>query len=157
VCNDSNPCTDDSCAPATGCVYVNDNTNSCSDGNLCTTGDVCLAGACIGTPLPEPVEVTDVFLDRIEGVTTVQWAAQPAGLHYDISGGSVLDLVPDNGVFAATCIGNDVAGTPYVDTRPDPPTDDGFYYLVRAQHVCRTGTYGTTSAGDQRTPTNPCP
>ena len=45
-CNDNNPCTDDSCNPATGCVYTNDDTNSCTDGNACTN-DVCVGGACV--------------------------------------------------------------------------------------------------------------
>ena len=52
VCNDNNPCTDDTCAPTTGCVYTNDNTNSCSDGNICNGTETCLAGVCqAGTAL----------------------------------------------------------------------------------------------------------
>ena len=47
-CDDGNPCTDDSCNPATGCVHV-PNSASCSDGNPCTD-DACVAGACVGTP-----------------------------------------------------------------------------------------------------------
>ncbi|MDI7269060.1 MAG: hypothetical protein QME96_13810, partial [Myxococcota bacterium] len=48
-CRDTNPCTDDSCAPATGCVFAN-NTASCNDGNACTVEDRCSDGACAGTP-----------------------------------------------------------------------------------------------------------
>jgi len=49
-CNDENPCTDDSCTPATGCVNT-DNSAPCDDGNACTTGDVCADGSCTpGTP-----------------------------------------------------------------------------------------------------------
>ncbi|MDD5307886.1 MAG: hypothetical protein PHU25_11250 [Deltaproteobacteria bacterium] len=48
-CDDANPCTDDSCDPATGCVHVN-NTDPCDDGSACTMGDVCLNGACVGGP-----------------------------------------------------------------------------------------------------------
>ncbi len=44
-CNDTNPCTDDSCDPATGCVHTN-NVNACDDGNACTTGDTCGGGIC---------------------------------------------------------------------------------------------------------------
>ncbi len=47
VCNDGNVCTDDSCNPATGCVYTN-NAAPCSDGNPCTTGDTCSGGTCVG-------------------------------------------------------------------------------------------------------------
>ncbi|HEX7476759.1 MAG TPA: hypothetical protein VF331_03060 [Polyangiales bacterium] len=45
VCNDGNPCTNDSCNPTTGCVSVN-NTATCDDGNPCTLGDVCSGGTC---------------------------------------------------------------------------------------------------------------
>ncbi len=49
VCNDNNLCTDDSCNPATGCVFTN-NTNPCDDGNVCTTSDACSGGSCAGGP-----------------------------------------------------------------------------------------------------------
>ena len=45
VCDDKNPCTDDSCDPATGCVNTA-NTAKCDDGNACTTGDVCADKVC---------------------------------------------------------------------------------------------------------------
>ena len=51
TCGDSNQCTDDTCNPATGCVYTNDNTNVCSDSSACTSGDHCSAGACVTTPV----------------------------------------------------------------------------------------------------------
>src|SRR5262249_36416696 len=50
-CNDNNPCTDDSCDPATGCKHVN-NTAPCNDGNACTTNDTCSGGTCVGGPAP---------------------------------------------------------------------------------------------------------
>lgn len=37
-CNDSNPCTADSCNPATGCVHTNDNTVCCANGMQCANG-----------------------------------------------------------------------------------------------------------------------
>jgi len=46
-CNDNNVCTDDTCDPATGCVYTN-NMGPCSDGNACTTSDACSGGSCVG-------------------------------------------------------------------------------------------------------------
>lgn len=48
VCNDQNPCTDDSCDKQSGCVYAPNNANPCEDGSLCTTGDFCDAGQCQG-------------------------------------------------------------------------------------------------------------
>jgi len=50
VCDDGNPCTDDSCVSATGCVFT-PNANVCDDGDLCTENDVCSAGVCAGTPI----------------------------------------------------------------------------------------------------------
>jgi nitrite reductase/ring-hydroxylating ferredoxin subunit len=38
-CNDGKACTDDSCIPASGCKFTNDNTNTCDDGKACTTGE----------------------------------------------------------------------------------------------------------------------
>ena len=49
-CDDANPCTDDTCDPAVGCVHTN-NTSPCNDGQLCTVGDTCSGGACVGTPV----------------------------------------------------------------------------------------------------------
>ena len=46
-CDDGNVCTDDSCDPATGCVYA-PNSHACDDGNACTIGDSCSQGACVG-------------------------------------------------------------------------------------------------------------
>ncbi len=47
-CDDTNPCTNDACAPADGtCSHIN-NTASCDDKNACTSGDLCSAGACVG-------------------------------------------------------------------------------------------------------------
>lgn len=49
VCNDNKDCTDDSCEPATGCVFTNDNTNTCTDNDVCTLTDQCVSGACVGS------------------------------------------------------------------------------------------------------------
>ena len=50
-CNDSNPCTADSCNSATGCIFV-PVSGGCDDGNACTGGDACAAGACqAGAPI----------------------------------------------------------------------------------------------------------
>ena len=44
-CNDYNPCTEDSCDPASGCLHQPAD-GACEDGNFCTTGDHCADGAC---------------------------------------------------------------------------------------------------------------
>ena len=45
ACDDSNPCTDDACDDAVGCVYEA-NDAPCSDGNACTINDACSDGQC---------------------------------------------------------------------------------------------------------------
>ncbi len=51
VCNDENPCTDDMCDPATGCVYPPNDNNMCADGDLCNGNEICQSGECLpGTP-----------------------------------------------------------------------------------------------------------
>ena len=53
-CDDSDPCTVDTCNPSTGeCEYSTEGTdgNPCDDGTVCTFDDECLAGVCTGTSL----------------------------------------------------------------------------------------------------------
>lgn len=45
ICNDGNPCTDDSCDAVAGCLTTL-NTAPCEDGSQCTTGDACSGGVC---------------------------------------------------------------------------------------------------------------
>jgi hypothetical protein len=49
VCDDANPCTEDSCDPGLGCAYqpLADGI-ACDDGSSCTVGDECTAGSCKG-------------------------------------------------------------------------------------------------------------
>ncbi len=46
VCDDNQPCTDDTCDKAKGCVTLA-NAGTCTDGNLCTAGDKCAGGVCL--------------------------------------------------------------------------------------------------------------
>jgi hypothetical protein len=47
TCNDQNPCTDDSCDPAKGCVFTPNNAPCDADDNLCTVNDACQQGTCV--------------------------------------------------------------------------------------------------------------
>ena len=47
ICNDENPCTDDTCSEATGaCVYTSNDTNVCADSDACNGVEACVAGSC---------------------------------------------------------------------------------------------------------------
>jgi len=54
-CNDGNGCTDDSCAPDSGCGHT-PNALACNDGDVCTTQDTCSEGVCEGGP---PLDCSD--------------------------------------------------------------------------------------------------
>ena len=45
-CDDQNPCTDDSCEAAVGCINTPDNNNVCADDDLCNGTENCIAGTC---------------------------------------------------------------------------------------------------------------
>ena len=56
-CDDSNPCTDDSCVPENGCIHVDNGVCQCEenedcsdDGNPCNGTPVCLNNACVTDP-----------------------------------------------------------------------------------------------------------
>ena len=72
-------------------------------------------------------------------------------------GGLVSELRRDGGVAAAACIGNDDASSPFVDGRAAPPAGDAYYYMVRSQNACGTGSYGFASSGAERLPLAACP
>ena len=48
TCVDDQPCTEDTCDKALGCLFQ-PTTATCSDGDACTSGDICKAGACVST------------------------------------------------------------------------------------------------------------
>ncbi len=51
TCDDKNPCTDDSCDPAKGCVYKANTAPCDADQNACTQNDLCNSGSCIAGKL----------------------------------------------------------------------------------------------------------
>ena len=68
-CDDDNVCTDDSCDPAFGCHYV-DNDALCDDSNPCTADDACASGKCLATQLTDCTDgndCTDDFCDPLSG------------------------------------------------------------------------------------------
>jgi hypothetical protein len=68
-CVDENVCTDDSCDPLLGCVFV-PNQAPCSDDIDCTLGDHCLEGACVYdelAPCDDGNPCTDDLCDPTQG------------------------------------------------------------------------------------------
>jgi hypothetical protein len=52
ACDDFNDCTDDSCDALSDCQFVNDDTNTCDDGDFCNGEESCSGGECNHTGNP---------------------------------------------------------------------------------------------------------
>lgn len=83
-CDDSNMCTDDGCAPETGCTH-SANLLPCDDGDACTMADSCASSACAGVALCDDGDdcTTDVctdgacdFVGDLSNPACVDWSAQ---------------------------------------------------------------------------------
>jgi hypothetical protein len=155
TCNDSNPCTDDSCDPASGCFFAN-NTSACDDGNNCTTGDVCGGGTCTGTPITAPPETANVKVAADKA--TYSWNPATFATRYDVVRGQILALPVGPGGGDETCFDN-LPGPSLLDAAT-PAAGVGFFYLSRGENTCGNGTYGTQglhgAPGAPRTTTT-CP
>ena len=71
--------------------------------------------------------------------------------------GATLDDLRTSATTTATCLSDDGAAASFTDGRPDPAPGTGYYYLVRAQAACGTGTYGFDSASVERSLPAACP
>lgn len=121
-----------------------------NEGGIATTLDDGTFTVCAG---PSP-EVPGVALTRTPQ-TTLQWGGQFNAV-YDVVGGLVSQLRVDGGAVSALCLADDRDVVSWSDTRPDPVAGAAYYYLVRAQGPCGTGSYGHASFGPERTPVIDC-
>ena len=103
-----------------------------------------------------PGEVRGVGLSNA-GATHLSWSQQGAGDRYDVAGGALSALRLLGSAADAVCLGNDQMIEQWDDARPDPSPGDGYYYILRAQNACGTGSYGWGSSGTERQLTADCP
>jgi hypothetical protein len=77
--------------------------------------------------------------------TPLAWDEQATsdgpGMTYDTAGGSLLALRA-SGWAAVSCLAGGLATNAFVDSRPDPPVGDGYFYLTRAVNSCAEGGFG---------------
>ncbi len=157
LCDDSNPCTDDVCTGASGCLYQF-NAAPCDDGNACTAGDSCAMGACAGAPVGPPAEVgnqgfTSKVLQRWDPAS----GGGPSAV-YDVVRGLAGEWPVGTGA-AELCRAQGMTGT-LLSVPEAPPAGAAFWFLVRARTICGTGSYGmATGPGPTPTPrvTTACP
>ena len=75
---------------------------------------------------------------------TPPWQNIGSGTRYDLATGSIADAHA-NRYGPGTCLKDNAVSPPYSDTRANPAAGQGYYYMVRSQNACGTGTYGTAS------------
>ena len=122
LCDDSNPCTDDSCDGSVGCVFEN-NLDTCDDNSDCTTEDVCKDGVCAGAGSMNCDDANpctkDICLDD-------------GGCSYEVTQGDCGDgnaCTANDQCAAGQCVGSPVDcddSNPCTDDSCDP--DSGCYY-----------------------------
>ncbi|ANM31706.1 hypothetical protein ABI59_22320 [Acidobacteria bacterium Mor1] len=96
-----------------------------------------------------PAGIGSLILSRSAGFTELDWVADSgagSGTTYDVTGGSIIDLLLDGDFASATCLGSAVAQPPFTDPQPDPVAGDTRYYLVRAVNTCGSGGFGNGTA-----------
>ena len=99
VCDDGNPCTDDTCAEGIGCQF-DANTAPCEDGDACTVDDTCADLACV-SGLPADCDDQDVCTDdSCESDTGCVYVHNNSGCDDD-DDGTVTDLCVDG-----ECVGS---------------------------------------------------
>jgi DNA-binding beta-propeller fold protein YncE len=78
--------------------------------------------------------------------TGISWEEQLVavgpGLRYRIVGGLISSLSTSGLTVATTCLTGPQENAAFVDPRPDPPENDGYYYLVSADNSCATTGFG---------------
>lgn len=93
---------------------------------------------------PRPAEVDDgVRLSQTPGITTITWNVTLGANAYDVLRGTLSELPvgPSNGDASEVCLAGGTAATLAEDPL-DPPSREGFWYLVRGVNACGGGSYG---------------
>lgn len=92
-----------------------------------------------------PAEVTNVAADK-SGPALLTWSDQTSAigpaLYYDVAGGSLSGLRSSGLGASTTCLAGGLAAASFNDSRPDPPSGDGYYYLVNARTAECAGGFG---------------
>lgn len=143
--------------PEGGCSADADGDGICDLDDICpldATNDadadgICMPDDCDGTN-PDvhaaPVLVDGVAAQRIATGARFTWADQTAttgpGTVYDVVTGSLAQMRSDGGTIGAYCAANDLATPGYDSGGPNPPVGQAFYFLVRGQNTCSSGSGG---------------
>ena len=114
---------------------------TCDDGNACTL-DLCNpAGGCTNPPVPLPAETSGVQVSYNQQSALISWASAADATRYDVVRGPTGSLPVGANPGGETCLGNDLAAPTVSDADPLAP-GAGYWYVVRSENACGTGSYG---------------
>ena len=164
-CDDGLSCTDETCNTTAGQCQAVVNPGSCLIESICYgDADPNPAEACEACDPASPFGWSPAFLPEVGGlslahgaVTQLLWPDLGPGFVYDVAGDLISILHSSGGVESAVCLADDVSFNTWDDTRPEPAAGDAYYYLVRSQSACGSGSYGSASSGVERQPSIGCP
>ena len=115
-----------------------------------------VASMTVGPP-PRPGEVGALTV-AVDGATTrIEWEVVSGAAAYDLAGGRISELRADAAWGRAACLANDLLANAWTDPRQDLAAGEAHYYLVRAQGVGGSGTWGSSSGGAERELISACP
>ena len=133
----------DECEDPAPCVPPDTDNDGTPDVDDCAPTDPTVWGF--------PGDVTGVMLDADQ--VTLTWDSQAAlvgtATIYDVARGDPAQLPVINDP-TVVCLSAGLAD-PSLTIPEIPPSDTGFYYLVRARNACGTGGWGVRSSGRPRT------
>jgi hypothetical protein len=133
-CDDQNPCTVDSCDPASGvCEYA-------------------------------PIPTSEVGTIGFSNQTTMGWSPTPDASHWNTYRGTIpsnhMGSRPPGAQYDHTCFESDDANGDGPTTATDagiPPVGQGFYYNTTGENGCFESDIGHASSGATIPNTSPCP
>jgi len=123
--------------------------SSQADADQDTLGDACDCSATDPTTWATPAEVSGPTLRRSTlgpDYTVLSWIpldyqAGPS-TRYDVISGSLLALHSGATFSSVTCLEEDIPASGIVSPNDLPAASDGFWYLVRGENPCGSGTWG---------------
>jgi len=83
------------------------------------------------------------------GATTIAWPVVTGADRYDLATGTIASLQA-SGLTGSTCFFENVTTQSVLEYRLEPTAGNGYYYLVRAENACGTGSWGLDRLGRWR-------
>jgi hypothetical protein len=155
ACDDGNLCTTSDTCVAGACQGVESSGAACEDGSACTLDDTCDVGACAGTPSTGSPEVDATLeVSRIGAVASITWDPADGAITSSVLRGELASLPVGSAPGTEVCLMSRLPASTVSTLDADvAPPGSGYWYLVRGESACGTGSYGNEGLGG--VPTSP--